>query len=96
MKGTLSKKSPSMLKGWQQRFVVLKDKKLRYYKNENSKFAKGCINFEFYEVTIKRSQKDPLCIKLFITGVNERRFQFKAATVDSATAWLTEILKHIG
>ena len=52
MKGTLGKKSPSMLKGWQSRFVLLKDKKLRYYKKEGAKFAKGCINFEFYEVNI--------------------------------------------
>ena len=76
--------------------MVLKDKKLRYYKNENSKFAKGCINFEFYEVTIERSEKNPKCFVLLITGVKDRKFEFKAATVESATAWHTEILKHIG
>ena len=64
----LSKKSPSMLKGWQSRFVLLKDKKLRYYKKEGAKFAKGCINFEFYEVSIKRNEKDLCCFNLQIVG----------------------------
>jgi hypothetical protein len=56
MRGTLHKKSPSMLKGWQARFVLLKDKKLRYYKKEGAKFAKGCINFEFYEVIVEKNE----------------------------------------
>ena len=68
MKGYLSKKSPSMLKGWQNRFILLKDKKLRYYKKEGAKFAKGCINFEFYEVNIQISEKDPKIFSLQIVG----------------------------
>jgi len=76
--------------------VLLKDKKLRYYKKEGAKFAKGCINFEFYEVIVERSEKDPCCFNLKIVGVENRNFEFKAATVESATAWNTEILRHIG
>jgi len=31
LSGKLEKKSPSIFKGWQERFVVLKDGKLKYY-----------------------------------------------------------------
>ena len=85
-----------MLKGWQKRFVTLKDKKMRYYKEEGAKFAKGCINFEFYEVILEKSDKDPCCFNLKIVGQEARNFQFKAATVESAMSWQTEILRHIG
>lgn len=34
LKGYLQKKSPSLFRGWQDRFIVLKDRKLFYYKNE--------------------------------------------------------------
>ena len=95
MKGYLCKKSPSMLKGWQQRYVTLKDKKLRYFKNDKAKFASGCINFEFYEVKIERNEKDPCIFTLKIEG-NDREFIFKAATLESSTDWITELHKHIG
>ena len=31
--GTLYKSSPSWFKGWQERYIVLQDGKLKYYKN---------------------------------------------------------------
>lgn len=69
---------------------------MRYYKEEGAKFAKGCINFEFYEVILEKSEKDPCCFNLKIVGQEARNFAFKAATVESAMSWQTEILRHIG
>lgn len=60
-----------MLKGWQQRYVTLKDKKLRYFKTDKAKFASGCINFEFYEVQIERSEKEPCIFTISVEG-NDR------------------------
>jgi len=46
------------LSGWKEKYVVLKDRKLKYFINENAKFANGVINFDHFETTIEKSDKD--------------------------------------
>lgn len=54
--GTLQKLSPSMLKGWQNRYFVLTEKKLKYFATEenwkNKDCPKGVIRFDTVHVTL--------------------------------------------
>lgn len=53
--GFLQKKSPSLLGGWQDRFIVLKDRKLKYYKSNKAadmQVPKGVINFDQFSCSI--------------------------------------------
>jgi hypothetical protein len=34
IEGTLMKKSPSWFKGWQERYVILENRKFKYYKTK--------------------------------------------------------------
>jgi hypothetical protein len=56
--GFLQKKSPSFFKGWQQRFFILKDRKLKYYNakvpvNSTKAIPKGVINFDYFTCSVK-------------------------------------------
>ena len=45
--GYLEKYSPAFLVGWQRRFFVLKDGKLKYYKDKSDlSVPQGVINFD--------------------------------------------------
>ena len=49
IRGWLEKKSASMFKGWQPRYVILKDRKMKYYKSDNEHdlaIPQGVINME--------------------------------------------------
>ena len=46
MEGYLQKYSPSMLKGWQKRYVILKDRRLYYKKKQQQPYPNGVVNFD--------------------------------------------------
>jgi hypothetical protein len=62
----------------------LKDKKLKYFTNETAKFACGVLNFDHYETTIERSEKDHTKFKINIAGISDRTFEFKADSSEKA------------
>ena len=79
LSGTLFKNSPSMFKGWQERYFVLKDRKIKWYKNKESKTPLGVLNFDFYKCDCDPVKDDPLCFDLKLYGT-DRVFKMKAAT----------------
>ena len=91
----LKKLSPAFLTGWQDRYIVLKDKKLKYYKSQNSRYASGVLNFDHFETTIEKTAKEPTKFKINISGVSNRTFEFKAATNEKAQEWYDLIFAHI-
>ena len=52
IEGILHKYSPSMFKGWQKRYVILKDRKLIYKKNKDQVFPNGVLNFDHFQVNV--------------------------------------------
>ena len=52
MEGYLHKYSPSLFKGWQKRYVVLKDRKLIYKKTKEQQYANGVLNFDNFQVNL--------------------------------------------
>jgi hypothetical protein len=60
IEGYLYKYSPSMLKGWQKRYVILKNRKLHYQKTEDQKYPNGVLNFDHFQVHLFANTKDPL------------------------------------
>jgi hypothetical protein len=74
----MKKLSPALFAGWQDRYVVLKDKKLKWFTKEDAKFANGILNFDHFEATIEQCEKDLTCFKISITGISDRTFDFRA------------------
>ena len=93
--GFLHKKSPSLLGGWQERFIKLKDRKMRYFKGQNATFPAGVLNFDHFEISICMSKSNNCCFNMTISGIDNRTFEFKAASASAAQEWHDEILKHI-
>jgi len=93
-KDHLLKSSPSFFKGWQDRIVVLKDRKLKYFKTEQSLVPSGVINFDLFKCYVKENEKDPCIFRVGIEG-NDRIFEFKAASPDSSAEWQQAIQFHI-
>jgi len=73
----------------------LKDKKLKYFTNKDAKFASGVLNFDHFETTIQKCEKDPTKLKMNISGITNRTFEFKAETANKCLEWFDEIFKHI-
>ena len=63
--------------GWQPRYVILKDRKIKYYKTDNEKdFAspQGVINMESFEITLDSvKDNDGLNFNIALSG-NDRVF----------------------
>ena len=94
IEGYLEKYSPSIFTGWQNRYFTLKNRKLKYFKDKNSKNPKGCFNFDFMTVDIKVSNDYPNEFRLTILG-NDRNFDFRAKDEQTAKKWIYEIKNHI-
>lgn len=58
--GYLQKYSPSMLKGWQKRYVILKDRKLYYKKTHEQPYPNGVLNFDHFQAHLYANTKDAL------------------------------------
>ena len=94
MTGRLSKKSPSLLKGWQERLGVLKDRKLSYYKGSVDTLPRGVINFDLFQCEVERSQQKPTDFVLKLTNSN-RIFEFRCPTEQERNRWVNALNEHI-
>lgn len=76
MKGFLFKYSPSMWAGWQKRYIVLKDRKLKYYKSDSPQHMEvplGVINFDHFRCFCQTKSDDKdLVFEIEIDGVERR------------------------
>lgn len=85
------KMSPATLKGWQKRFFILKDNKLKYWKNiqdcQIGKNAQGIILFDFVSAVVVKNEKTELGFDLKLNGC-KRVFQFKASTQEDFNNWI--------
>lgn len=94
-RGFISKKSPSIFKSWQERYFILKDRKLKYFKSmsaEDMSVPKGVINFDNFSCNIQ--QQSDLTFNLTISGVESRKFEFKSKTKQECSAWMKELTRH--
>jgi len=51
-RGYLEKYSPSLFAGWQRRYIILKDRKLKYYESDKPKDLEvplGVVNFDHFK-----------------------------------------------
>tara|TARA_B110000285_G_C14996259_1_gene548961 strand:+ start:443 stop:673 length:231 start_codon:yes stop_codon:yes gene_type:complete len=68
---------------------------LKYFTKEGAKFASGVINFDHFETTIEKSEKDATKFKMNISGISDRTFEFKADSAEKCKEWYDEIFHHI-
>ncbi|KAL4453192.1 hypothetical protein ABPG74_015423 [Tetrahymena malaccensis] len=50
----IQKRSSNILVGWQKRWLVLKNKKLQYFKTDSSAHYQGCIDFSILTCTVQK------------------------------------------
>jgi|DEB0MinimDraft_12_1074336.scaffolds.fasta_scaffold74266_1 hypothetical protein len=62
--GSLSKWSPALFSGWQERYFKLNNKKIKWFKNEASTIPQGVLNFDHFECNLEEVAKDPCCFNL--------------------------------
>ena len=67
--------------------MILKDKKLKYYENMESKYASGVINFDKVMCVIERSLTTENCLKLTLNGISDRKFKFKFKDDQETLDW---------
>ena len=91
--GTLMKSSPSIFIGWQERQIILKDRKLKYFKPKNT-MPSGVFNFDHYMCHVALSTKDQCVFTIKIEGV-DRVFEFKAPDNSTSKEWVDAIEFHI-
>lgn len=84
LSGVLQKWSPALFKGWQTRRVHLKNRKIKWFKEDqgfddqaNNSDARGVINFDFFEANVVKSKKSKKCFEITIGQTNSRVFTFK-------------------
>jgi len=54
LEGFLKKKSPNFFKVWQVRYVILRDKKFFYYRNEiKDEKPAGCLDFDLFSAKVE-------------------------------------------
>lgn len=97
MHGLIYKKSPTLLVGWQERYWVLKDRKLKYYKSkskEDQAIPQGVFNFDHFLVTVEETGDSHF--DLTILGIEDRVFHLKTKTSEAAKEWQDELNRHIG
>ena len=68
IEGYLMKYSPSFLKGWQKRYVILKDKRLYYKKTKEQPYPNGVVNFDHFQCFLLTNSKDPLQFQIKVEG----------------------------
>lgn len=96
--GYFQKQSPSWFAGWQDRYFVLKDRKLKYYKSNSPKDMEaplGVLNFDHFMYCVDGHPSKPLQFKVKIMGVQDRVFEFRTKTEGEAKAWKEELTRHI-
>lgn len=85
------KYSPSIWAGWQKRYFVLKDRKLKYFKSndpDHMKVPLGVINFDHFRCWCEPLEEDQkFKFKIEMEGVDRRKFQFKAYSQQDNMNW---------
>jgi hypothetical protein len=74
--GIMYKRSPALFAPWQERYVMLEDKKLKYFKFLGAKYPCGVLNFDNFLCTVKLNNWNPLVFIIKMVG-SERVFEFK-------------------
>jgi len=60
VEGFLKKRSPSFFKVWQVRYVILRNKKFFYYRNEvRDEKPAGCLDFDLFSAKIEILTQEP-------------------------------------
>ena len=90
MEGFLLKKSPSWFKNWQDRYFVLENRKLKYYKGKDVEVPQGVINFDHLDCEVVKVSDDRFNIQ-----VPNRVFEFKAESSQLGAQWVEEMKRHI-
>ena len=93
--GFLYKKSPSLFVGWQERYAILKERKLKYFKSNSAEdlaVPQGVLNFDHFNCTVEKcDDKDGILFNIHIMGIDDRTFQFKAQNKQDAINWQIEL-----
>lgn len=93
--GWLLKKTNSFFPRWQQRFFVLRNKKLSYYRDASCSNLQGTIDFDLVSVEVE-VLKPSNPVEFCITPLGGRRnFCLKAASTDELKVWAVNLYKHI-
>lgn len=90
----LEKESGSLFGGWNERFLHLKDGKLRYFKEANSQFPQGVFNFDQFNCFVREVEDETECFIVQMDGT-DKEFKFRAPSTEIADLWRNEIQKHI-
>lgn len=92
-RGWLRKRSRHWVRGWLQRYFVLKNKTLSYYRMENDPFPKGVFDFDQLTVTVHVS---PATFELTIVPLQgRRRLRLKCAHLEDLWAWAYAVHAHV-
>ncbi|CAG9331344.1 unnamed protein product [Blepharisma stoltei] len=93
--GWLLKKSNNILRGYQQRYFVLKDKRLVYYRKESDPQPAGIINFNL--ITVDVQVYDPeMPRKVYIKPLGSKRcFVLKSYDCKEIIEWARALYRHI-
>jgi hypothetical protein len=94
LRGVLKMKGSYIVQGYKKRYLVLKDKKLYIYKDENMDTLIGCLDFDLYSAKIDYCSIDMTRFRITPIGAN-KTFTFQANSSEIAKQWLTSIQEHI-
>lgn len=93
--GWLQKKSNRLLKRWQRRYFVLKDRRLSYYNKPDDESPKLSINFDQVTVDLNIDDPDkPNEITLNLFG-DSRTFRIRATSHEENKSWALALIHHI-
>ncbi|KAL4497114.1 hypothetical protein ABPG72_019434 [Tetrahymena utriculariae] len=95
----VQKRSSNILVGWQKRWLVLKNKKLQYFKTDQSAHYQGCIDFSILTCTVQKVEnKKGQIIELRIKVEDSNKtFRFQASKKSSISLekWAEAIQNQI-
>jgi len=92
-RGWLRKRSRHWVRGWLQRYFVLQNKTLAYYRMENDPFPKGVFDFDQLTVTV---QVAPTACELTIVPLQGRRkLRLKCVHAEDLWAWAYALHAHV-
>ena len=94
-RGWLDKKCRNLIRPWQPRYFVLKNRILEYYHQVSDPYPAMRINFEHFkaDLTFKNNRKLPLIIVSF--SKNTRKLKLKAHDEKNFLEWIEAINKHL-
>lgn len=80
------------------KFVVLEDKKLKYYTNENCDKIEGCIDFDKVSCKLRietKSNPKQFTVQMLGKGDQQKDFIFQAASPKDLHSWVEVINIHL-